>query len=103
MGFENFKELAGNPPAAGGAVPTTYFNGFVVAASNADVSIDLMLGGQVVHRLFCSYSIATTLKNSFNDLTDKVEGATGQKFLTVKDLEDAIKKIESKSNAPKHE
>lgn len=78
-------------------IAAIYFNGFQMGMSNADVFIRLKLDGDDIIELKASYTTAKTLAAGVADIVGRLEKLTEHTFMTQKEVAEAIKRSEKKS------
>ena len=73
----------GNSPAT--PVPASYFNGFHLNLTNADVGLLTLLDNQPVLKVNMSYTVAKTLMIRLQEAIATLEKSTGRDIMTTDD------------------
>jgi hypothetical protein len=71
-------------------VPASYFNGFLLNLSNADVGLLTLLDNQPVLKVNMSYTVAKTLMLRLQEAIETLEKSTGRKIMTTDDAGEGL-------------
>jgi hypothetical protein len=66
-------------------VPASYFNGFQLSLTNADIGLLTLLDNQPVLKLSMSYTTAKTLLVKLSEAIGTLESLTGREIMTSDD------------------
>lgn len=80
--------------------PIAYFNGFGVAVTNADLSLQIRLDNQPMMELKASYTVMKTLAEGLAKAIDGFEKATGKEIMTTEFVETALRASNMKTEQP---
>jgi hypothetical protein len=76
-------------------IPSSYFNGFQLGLSNADVTCMLLQNGLPTMSLNMSYTTAKTLSVVLSDMIATLEKVTERKIMTLSEVSAGLEKLET--------
>ena len=74
----------------------TYFNGFSITMSNADIGILLMLNNEPASAVSMSFSTAKTLAKKLGDMIATLERESGHEIMEIDFLGEVVARITEK-------
>ncbi|MER9079974.1 hypothetical protein [Mesorhizobium sp. M0895] len=75
-------------------IPHTYFNGFSINLSNADVGLLLLLNNQPASAVSMSFSTAKTLAKALGELISNLEKEAGREIMDIDYLGSVIERMQ---------
>lgn len=79
-------------------VPTTYFNGFQIGLTNADVSMLMLLNGQPKMLANISFTAAKTLHMGLGEMIKALEDATTNPIMPMDEVARGLEKLQSQDS-----
>jgi len=88
--------MAETAPPESVIVNHTYFNGFQLGLSNADVNGILLLNGSPQIGISMSYTTAKTLAVALNEMVATLEEVTANKIMTTQEVGKGLERLQER-------